>query len=372
MSCLCVSEMVDSPARLTLPENEPRALELVGGAHPLAELMSGITRRDVEDALAAMAQLDVAVVGETIIDEYVYCDVLGKSGKDPVMNVRYKSCERQLGGVLAIANHLAAFAKHVRVASAIGEHREHEAFIQSGLAPNVSVQLLGARGAPTIVKQRYLDAYSIAKFFGVYHIDDDPLDAQDELEFRASVQSVLEASDVAVVADYGHGLLGARCVEDLCSAKPFLCVNTQINAANAGYHVVSRYPRADFACVHEGELRLDARDKLSTVDTLTRRLCDRLAAQAVLVTLGKCGTHLYDREDGVVLCPALAGKVVERVGAGDAVLAVTSLAVASGVDRRLASVFGNLAGAQVVATVGNRHAVCKRRLASDALRLVSG
>src|SRR5688572_6485528 len=102
MSCLYVPHMLDSPARLSLPESEPRPLELVEGAHPLAELMSGITRRDVEDALAAMARLNVAVVGETIIDEYVYCDVLGKSGKDPVMNVRYKSCERQLGGVLAI------------------------------------------------------------------------------------------------------------------------------------------------------------------------------------------------------------------------------------------------------------------------------
>lgn len=364
--------MVDSPARLSSPEHEPRPLELVGGEHPLGELMSGLTRRDVEDALAAMSRLEVALVGESIIDEYMYCDVLGKSGKDPVLSVRHRSCERQLGGVLAIANHLAAFAKRVRIASALGERREHEAFIRSGLAPNVSAEFISVRGAPTIVKQRYLDAYSIAKFFGVYHINEEPLVEQDELAFRASMRDALNAADLTVVADYGHGLLGERCVDDLCSAEPFLCVNTQINAANAGYHVVSRYPRADYACLHEGELRLDARDKLSSVDVLTRRLCERLSARAVLVTLGKRGTHLYDREQGVVSCPALAGKVVERVGAGDAVLAVTSLAVASGVDRRLASVFGNLAGAQVVATVGNRHAVCKRRLASDALRLVSG
>ena len=186
------------------------------------------------------------------------------------------------------------------------------------------------------------------------------------------MRGALRGADLCVVADYGHGLIGDGCVEDLCSAEPFLCVNTQINAGNAGYHVVSRFPRTDYACVHEGELRLDARDKRSSVDTLTRRLCERLSARAVLVTLGKRGTHLYDKEQGVVLCPALASKVVERVGAGDAVLAVTSLAVAGGVDRRLASVFGNLAGAQVVGMVGNRRAICKRRLTSDALHLVGG
>jgi rfaE bifunctional protein kinase chain/domain len=363
--------MGDSPVRLTLPEREQPQLELVDGIHPLGELMSGLTRRHVENALAAMAEMEVAVVGEAIIDEYVYCDVLGKSGKDPVLNVRRRSCERQLGGVLAIANHLAAFAKRVRVASAIGEHREHEDFVMSGLASNVRAEFISQRGAPTIVKQRFLDAYSLAKFFGVYHIDDDPLGEADEAAFLDLVRKSLATADMTVAADYGHGLLGERCVQDLCAARPFLCVNTQINAANAGYHVVSRYPRADFACMHEGELRLDARDKQSSVDTLTRRLCERLSARAVLVTLGKCGTHLYDRETGVVVCPALASKVVERVGAGDAVLAVTSLAVASGVERRLASVFGNLAGAQVVGMVGNRRAVCKRRLTSDILRLVS-
>ena len=111
--------MMDSPARLGLPEREPRPLELVDGAYPLGELMSGLTRGDVEDALATMARLEVALVGETIIDEYVFCDVLGKSGKDPVLSVRQRRCERQLGGVLAIANHLGAFAKEVRVAMSL-------------------------------------------------------------------------------------------------------------------------------------------------------------------------------------------------------------------------------------------------------------
>jgi rfaE bifunctional protein kinase chain/domain len=364
--------MMDSPARLSLPEREPRPLELVDGAYPLGELMSGLTRLDVEGALAAMAGLEVALVGETIIDEYVYCDVLGKSGKDPVLSVRHRGCERQLGGVLAIANHLSAFAKEVRVASALGEQREHEDFIRSGLAPNVRAEFTSVSGAPTIVKQRFLDSYSLAKFFGVYHIDDDPLGEQDDREYREVVLRALERADLTVVADYGHGLISERCVAELCSAEPFLCINTQINAGNAGYHVVSRYPRADFACVHEGELRLDARDRRSSLEVLTRRLCERLSAQAVLVTQGKRGTYLYDRDDGVVLCPALASKVVERVGAGDAVLAVTSLALASGVDRRLASALGNLAGAQVVGVVGNQRAVCKRRLVSDVLRLVSG
>lgn len=253
MSCYRSAHMVDSPARLSLAEREPRPLELVDGANPLGELLSGFTRRDVEDALATMADLDVALVGETIIDEYVYCDVLGKSGKDPVLNVRQRRCERQLGGVLAVANHLAAFAKRVRVASALGEGREHEEFVRSGLAPNVRAEFISQRGAPTIVKQRFLDAYSIAKLFGVYHIDDGPLSEQNEEEFRALVRGVLQGADLAVVADYGHGLIGERCVEDLCSAKPFLCVNTQINAGNAGYHVVSRFSRTDFACVHEGK-----------------------------------------------------------------------------------------------------------------------
>src|SRR5262249_34936445 len=73
-------------------------LEQFSLRHDLSEVLSYLERA---------AELKVLVLGETIIDQYFYCETLGKSGKEPILAVRLHSGEKFAGGVLAVANHLA-------------------------------------------------------------------------------------------------------------------------------------------------------------------------------------------------------------------------------------------------------------------------
>jgi bifunctional ADP-heptose synthase (sugar kinase/adenylyltransferase) len=321
-----------------------------------------LSQRDLLAALQRFAGLRVAVVGEVIIDEYVYCDALGKSGKEPMLVSRYVSSECQGGGVLAVANHLSEFCRSVELVSALGELEPREEFVLSSLRRNVRPHFIRKGGSPTIVKRRYLDAYTLAKMMGVYHLNPNPLSARDEEAYRALLGGVLPDCDLVIVADYGHGLISPGTVQLLCDRSRFLCINTQMNAANQGYHTLSKYPRADYACLHEGELRLDARDLNSDLGELIQRAADRLGARAFTVTRGKKGSLSYRKGERIVECPSLAREVVERVGAGDAVLALSSLGAACDLDSELLGTLGNLAGAQQVAVVGNRASVSKEKL----------
>ena len=320
--------------------------------------------------LAAIRKLRVACIGETIIDEYAYCDAIGKSGKEPMIVNRFLSCDAQAGGVLAVANHLADFCAGVEVVSALGAVDRREDFVRAGLRAEVTPTFTTKHGAPTIVKRRYIDAYSRAKMMGVYHMDTAPLGGADEDAFVAALEQTLARCDVAIVADYGHGLLTPRAVDLLARWDGFLAVNTQLNAANAGYHVLSKYPRADYACLHEGELRMDARDLHAPLPELLVRTADRLQAQSMMATLGSKGTAMLTRERRIVSCPALASVVVERVGAGDAVLAVSAVATAVGLPPELTSLLGNLAGAQMVAVMGNSASIRKARLVESVRHLL--
>jgi bifunctional ADP-heptose synthase (sugar kinase/adenylyltransferase) len=142
----------------------------------------------------------------------------------------------------------------------------------------------------------------------------------------------------------------------------FLAVNTQMNAANQGYHTLSKYRRLDYACLHEGELRLDARDLHGELMSMAKAALGRFDARALTVTRGKSGSLLLHRDAGAFETPALATRVLERVGAGDAVLALTSLAIAGGVQPQLVGLLGNLAGAQQVSVMGNSQHIKKERL----------
>lgn len=330
------------------------------------EISPDVSVRVLEHALNKIASLRVAVVGESIIDEYAYCDAIGKSGKEPMLVSRFLRCEQQAGGVLAIANHLADFCHKVELVSALGSYDRREEFVRTKLRAGIEAHFVTKPESPTIVKRRYIDALTKSKLLGVYHMNGAQL--PDSRLLDAALLATMARVDVVVVADYGHGLLTEPSVTLLAERAPFLAVNTQINAANHGYNVLSKYPRLDFACVHEGELRLDTRDPEGPLEPLLHNALTRTHARAVMVTQGWRGTTLAMADGTVDRCPALAEKVVERVGAGDAVLSLASVGLAAGLEPAVVNVLANLGGAQAVTVVGNSSSIRKADLLAAAKR----
>lgn len=311
----------------------------------------------VGEHLDSLRSMRVLVVGEAILDEYVYCDVMGKSAKEPILALRYASEERHAGGSLAIANHLAGFCASVDLVTYLSAENSHEEFIRSRLKPNVRPVFIYKSGSPTVVKRRFVERYLVSKLMEIYEINDEPLNLEEEDELCSLVGERLEECDVTIAADFGHGLLTARTRDLLCKKARFLAVNAQINAANMGFHTISTYRRADFICVHEGEIRLDRRDRSRDLKDLVVDISRLLGCDAVMITRGMYGTLLYRADEGFSSCPSFAIKVLDRLGAGDAVLAVTSLCVARGLPSDVIGFIANLVGAQAVTIVGNRASI---------------
>src|SRR5262249_18493485 len=143
----------------------------------------------------AAATKRVLVVGETIIDEYHYCEALGKSGKEPILATRYHSQDKFAGGVLACANHVAPFCGQVDVLTFLGDRDTQEEFVRAKLRPNVSPIFLYKKDSPTIVKQRYVDVYLSQKLFEVYHINDEELNAEQDQALCQVLERILPGYD---------------------------------------------------------------------------------------------------------------------------------------------------------------------------------
>ena len=317
---------------------------------------------EIAGHLDALRGLRVLVVGEAIVDEYVSCEALGKSGKEPILAMRECLAEAYAGGALAIANHLADIAGEVRLVTCTGPERERATFVRDHLRPEIGATLLEWQDAPTIVKRRYVDRYFGTKLLEVYRMKDAPLRAREAAAFADAVAREVADAHVVLVADYGHGLLSPALAEQLATTARFLAANTQLNAANTGFHTIWKYPCADFVCLHEGELRLAFRSRTDDVRELAAELARRLGTRRLMVTRGSNGTLLYERDGGLVDTPALATRVVDRVGAGDAVLALTSLCAVADVPPDVTGFLANVAGADAVASVGNSRALERLRL----------
>jgi rfaE bifunctional protein kinase chain/domain/rfaE bifunctional protein nucleotidyltransferase chain/domain len=317
---------------------------------------------EIADQLETLRALRVLVIGEAIVDEYVSCEALGKSGKEPILAMRACSAEAYPGGALAIANHLAEIAGEVRLVTCTGPEPERAAFIRSQLRPEVAATLLEWAEAPTIVKRRYVDQYFGTKLLEIYRMKDAPLRPAEAAAFARAVAEQMDDAHVVIAADYGHGLISPALAEQLGTQTRFLAANTQLNAANVGFHTIWKYPCADFVCLHEGELRLAYRSRTDDPRRLAAELAQRLGTRRLMITRGSNGTLLYERSGEFVETPALATRVVDRVGAGDAVLALTSLCAVADVPADVTGFLANLAGADVVASVGNSRALERLRV----------
>jgi len=322
----------------------------------LAAFSSRYSIGDVCAYLERAQALKVLVIGEAIIDEYRYCEQIGKSAKEPVLVTRHLSSEKFAGGGLAIAKHVANFCREVTVLAGVGQEASQETFIREALSSNVEPVLLPKAGSPTIVKRRFVEHYLSQKLFEVYEIND-AVDPQQNRALCASLLERLPRYDVVIVADYGHGMLTHEAIGVLCGQARFLAVNTQANAGNRGLNTISKYRRADYVSLARHEIVLEERNQQLSLETMILNVERKLSCPRVLVTCGKDGNLAYSRAEGFFHVPALATHVVDRMGAGDAVLSLTSLLAAQQAPMEVVAFLGNVVGAEAVATVGHRQSI---------------
>ena len=311
----------------------------------------------VTNLLARLSDLRVVIVGETIIDRYVYVDAMGKAAKENIIATLHRDEEIFAGGVIAAANHLAAVCANVELITVVGDPNAgetYEDFIRSQLTGGIEATILHKPEAPTIQKTRFVEPTYVRKLFEVYHMDDRPLTGDAKRSLNEAVTDKIADADLVIVCDFGHGLISPDTVHLLESKAAFLAVNAQSNAGNIGYNLIDKFRRADFMCIDAMEARLAARDKHAD---LTEIVGERLPALVdcpnIIVTHGRAGC--FAKSNGTLAhVPAFAGAVVDTVGAGDAFFSLAAPCVAAGADCETAGFVGNVAGAIKTGIVGHR------------------
>jgi sugar/nucleoside kinase (ribokinase family) len=208
-------------------------------------------------------------------------------------------------------------------------------------------------GGHTVVKRRFLDGYSLNKLLEVYVMDEFDLPEEQDRAECAWLMKHLPEYDVVLAADFGHRGISSSMLRIMTQSAPFLAVMTQANAGNRGFNTASKYPRADYLCISEHELRLESRDSNGPLKPMMHALAQKMGCTKLAVTRGRKGCFIWDRDDRIADAPSLAANVLDRVGAGDAFLAVTSMAARQGVPADIMCFIGNVAGGLIAQTIGN-------------------
>lgn len=306
------------------------------------------------------------IIGEVIIDEYNFCEALGKSGKEPMLVVKDLFKEQYLGGSGAICNHLSEFNDKVQLLSYVGEHSEHINFIKKKLNKNTTFSFIKKKNSSTIIKKRFIDEIVKSKILGLYSLNDSFVSKTEEKKLINKFNKLTKKSDITIISDYGHGLITKNFAEKIKKRSKFVAANSQINSSNIGHHTLDFYKNADLMIINEKELRHEMRSKNEKIPFLMKKLSENMKFKYLVVTRGNSGCLLFHRKNKKFYnSKAYSNLIVDKIGAGDTMLSILAICLLKKIDINLSLLISSFCAAQSVKTIGNKVAVNKNLLLKD-------
>lgn len=319
----------------------------------LNRIKSKFKLNDILFLIENLKKIRTIVIGDMIIDRYIYGSIIGKSGKEPHLVSRYKAKEDYLGGAAAIANHLSDFVKDVKLISDFGNERDIFKFIKSKIKKNVNFKYL--KNAQTTIKTRFIDSVSQYKLFGSYDFSD-----LKSINFKKKLSNKIELeikkNDVIIVADFSNNFFDKNIINQIRKKKSFLAGMVQKNSNNLSFYNLNNLNNFDLICINEGELRSENKDNQTDIKKLAKKLAIKLKLKKLIVTRGSSGSILLDNvENKVYACPAFNLHPIDKIGAGDSMLAIASIMLRNKINPNIVLLASSIISSLVVDNLGNKY-----------------
>jgi D-beta-D-heptose 7-phosphate kinase/D-beta-D-heptose 1-phosphate adenosyltransferase len=312
--------------------------------------MVDITKRG-EELVTRLKDNKVLVVGDLMIDEYIWGGVTRVSPEAPVPIVGVTNETLRLGGAANVANNIICLGGQVEVCGVLGDDQMGR-WIKSDLnAKKVGVRgIVTSSGRPTTVKTRV-----IAHDQQVVRVDKEvttPLERADEEVILGSVESFLGECGCVVVSDYAKGVITPtlmRELVDLAGGRSVpVAVDPKISQFSIYKGVTVLTPNLFEAAAGAG-LVIDSMEALVEAG---HRIIEKLACEYLIITRGDQGMTLFSGKKDYSHIEAFSRHVYDVTGAGDTVISTLSLALASGLSMGEGAYLANVAAGVVVGEVG--------------------
>ncbi len=310
---------------------------------------------DLAPVLARFAGLRVLVIGDTILDEYVSCDPLGMSQEDPTIVVTPIESKTFMGGAGIVAAHASGIGANVTFVTILGDD-ERAGFVRDSMAGlGITTHAFADKTRPTSLKQRFR-AHG-KTLLRVNHLRQHAVGANMAAQIVATVEGLLDATDLVLFADFNYGCLPQLVVDGIVAAASrrgiMMAADSQ---ASSQLSDISRYRGMRLITPTEREARLALRDTDSGLVVLAEDLQKKANAENVVLTLGSEGLLLHVLDQGAYRTdrlPAFNMAPKDVAGAGDSLFTCAAMALCVGVDIWRSTYLGSLAAACQVTRVGN-------------------
>lgn len=298
---------------------------------------------------SAWMGLRVLVVGDVMLDQYVWGEVERISPEAPVPVVRATLREEKPGGAANVAMNLAGLGACVTLAGFAGADREQTLLETLLTQDGVEPRLIGVPDIPTTTKMRILSGHQ-----QIMRLDSEAGRRYSQANYDALLREVSDALpevSVVVLSDYAKGVFSEDFCQEIIGGAGKRGIAVLIDPKCRSF---ARYRGAGTICPNLKELAAATTENAADLEGVLsagQALVRELRARQIVVTLGEKGMVIL-RSDSRCYAPAIARQVYDVSGAGDTVIAVLAMAMASGIAIESAVELANMAAGVVVGKVG--------------------
>lgn len=307
---------------------------------------------NVQALFDAFSKLKVLVIGDVMVDSYIWGSVSRISPEAPVPVVLAKKKEKRLGGAANVALNVQALGATPIPCAIVGDDLDGEFFLErleeKGI-PNKGVITSSER--ETTVKERVLAGSH--QMIRVDTESDKDMSEMEEKSLLAHIKNLLPECDVVIFEDYDKGVINKRVIQTTIEEANRLGIPTVVDPKKRNFldYKGATLFKPNLKELREGmKLEVDPTD-LDSIKSAAKALQDTLEAKMVMVTLSEHGVFIKDNGD-THLIPAHIRQVSDVSGAGDTVISVVACALAAGLDAKKTAALSNLAGGLVCEYVG--------------------
>ncbi len=303
----------------------------------------GVTFKDLRDAIQKMKGIHVHVIGDTIVDSYTYCSMIGGMTKTPTMSVRYEKKVDYTGGAAVVAKHLRAAGADVTFSTVLGNDAYKNFVLDDLNTCGVHCQPIIDETRPTTNKNAIVaESYRLLKVDTV-----DNRSISDKIVEQLKNQIADTRTQAVVLSDFRHGMFNRSTIPHLTSAIPDGVFRVADSQVASRWGNILEFEGFDLITPNEREARFALGDQDSVVRPLALELLKRAKCKTLILKCGDRGIITYRSTSSDVRAfftiESFADKVVDAVGAGDALLSYATLALIATKNDVVASILGNMA-----------------------------
>jgi rfaE bifunctional protein kinase chain/domain len=321
-------------------------------------MLKNFQANSLKKTLKNFSDLKVTVVGDLIVDEFVACQSLGMSQEDPLVVSTPIDTTRYLGGAGIVSAHCKALGASVNLVSLTGDD-EAASWAEKNLAGHgVKTDLIRDRSRPTVVKQRF--KHSNQTLFRLTHYRPEEAEASLQEEIYNLTLKLVGDCDLLIFSDFSYGTLHptlvSKILDEVRNRNGLMTAADSQSSSQVGS--LSKFKGVDLVTPTEHEARLELRNDVDGIAVLTQQLAESLNTNAVILKLGADGVLLGGYKDGNEIMstdriPSANRRAIDVSGAGDSLLAMSSLAMASGCKLHESAFLGSLTAGIQVSRRGN-------------------